>query len=168
MLCHLICASDTMLQGSAPATAPTSRYISAVDRISPARRSANMAKVRGKDTGPEMTVRRLAHALGLRFRLHRRDLPGRPDLVFPKHRLAVLVHGCFWHRHEGCSRATMPSSRVQFWQAKFDANVSRDARQLRELETLGWQTLVLWECELKDREALAERLHKAIGGGPDR
>lgn len=125
-----------------------------------------MAKVRGKDTGPEMTVRRLAHRLGLRFRLHRRDLPARPDLVFPKHRLAVLVHGCFWHRHEGCSRATTPSSRVEFWQAKFDANVARDARQLQELAALGWRTLVVWECDLKEQEVLAERLLEAVRLGP--
>ncbi|MBI1406028.1 MAG: DNA mismatch endonuclease Vsr [Caulobacter sp.] len=130
-----------------------------MDKIDPARRSANMAKVRGKNTGPELKVRRVAHGMGLRFRLHRKDLPGRPDLVFPRHRLVVFVHGCFWHRHEGCRRATMPATRTDFWQAKFDATVSRDARQIAALEASGWRVLTLWECDLKDDE-IAARLRE--------
>lgn len=121
-----------------------------MDRLDPARRSANMAKVRGKDTGPELRVRRIAHRLGLRFRLHRKDLPGRPDLVLPKHHLVVFVHGCFWHRHEGCRRATMPATRQAFWTAKFAATAARDAAQRRMLEDTGWRVLTLWECEVKD------------------
>lgn len=133
-----------------------------MDILDPVRRSANMAKVRGKDTGPELRVRTIAHRMGLRFRLHRKDLPGKPDLVFPKHRLAVFVHGCFWHRHEGCRRATMPSTRREFWEAKFAATVERDARQTAALESAGWRVLVLWECELKDDEALRAVLRTAV------
>ncbi len=111
--------------------------------------------MRGKDTTPEMRVRRAAHALGLRFRLHRKDLPGRPDLVFPKFRVAMFVHGCFWHRHQGCAKASTPKTRVNFWQAKFDANVMRDARVSADLKGLGWQVLTIWECESKDPKKLA-------------
>lgn len=132
-----------------------------MDHLTPERRSANMAKVRGKHTAPEMTVRRLAHRLGLRFRLHRKDLPGKPDLVFPGRRLAVFVHGCFWHRHHGCKRATMPATREAFWRAKFDATVERDRDNLDELQRLGWKTLVLWECELKGEAEVARRLSAA-------
>ena len=121
-----------------------------------------MARVRGKDTAPELRVRRIAHRMGLRFRLHRRDLPGTPDLVFPKHRLAVFVHGCFWHRHPGCGRASTPSTRPEFWQAKFDGNVERDRRRQAELIALGWTVLVLWECELKDDAALEAALADAV------
>lgn len=133
------------------------------DKLDPERRSAIMARVRGKDTGPEVRVRRIAHGLGLRFRLHRKDLPGKPDLVFPKHSLAVFVHGCFWHRHPGCGRASTPTTRPEFWQAKFDGNVARDRRQQEALETLGWKVLILWECELKDDEHLKARLREAVG-----
>jgi DNA mismatch endonuclease (patch repair protein) len=132
------------------------------DKLDPERRSANMARVRGKDTGPEMRVRRIAHRMGLRFRLHRRDLPGTPDLVFAKHKLVVFVHGCFWHRHEGCSRASTPTTRVDFWQAKFEANTARDRRQQKVLVALGWKVLVLWECGLKDEEAITAALAEAI------
>lgn len=133
-----------------------------MDKLDPARRSANMARVRSKDTGPELKVRRVAHRMGLRFRLHRRDLPGTPDLVFPKHRLAVFVHGCFWHRHKGCSRTSMPATRVEFWQEKFDATVARDKDALAGLDMLGWKTLVLWECELASAEEIAKALQLAM------
>lgn len=116
-----------------------------------------MSRVRGKNTSPEMRVRRAAHALGLRFRLHRKDLPGKPDLVFPKHRVAMFVHGCFWHRHPGCSKASTPKSRTEFWQDKFDANVARDARVQTELEALGWRVVTIWECETKSGD-LSDRL----------
>ena len=108
-----------------------------------------MSRVKGKNTTPEMRVRRAAHASGLRFRLHRKDLPGKPDLVFPKFRVAMFVHGCFWHRHNACSKASMPKSRTEFWRDKFDANVSRDARVEAELEALGWRVVTIWECETK-------------------
>lgn len=134
-----------------------------MDHLDTAKRSANMARIGGKDTAPELRVRGVAHRLGLRFRLHRRDLPGCPDLVFPKHRLVVFVHGCFWHRHEGCKRATTPQVRGDFWEAKFAATVERDARQRDALHTLGWRVLIVWECELKDDTALKALLALACG-----
>lgn len=133
-----------------------------MDKIDTARRSANMAQIRGKDTGPELKVRRIAHAMGLRFRLHRKDLPGRPDLILPKYRLAIFVHGCFWHRHHGCRRATMPATRTDFWQAKFACTVERDKRQIADLEASGWRVLVLWECGLKNEESIRAELRAAI------
>lgn len=124
------------------------------DRLSPAERSRNMSRIRDKHTGPEMRVRRAAHALGLRFRLHRRDLPGTPDLVFPKLRVALFVNGCFWHRHEGCAKAYSPKSNEDFWRAKFAANVERDARKAAALEAAGWTPVVIWECETGEPDAL--------------
>lgn len=121
-------------------------------------RSRNMAAIRGKNTLPELALRRMIHGLGLRFRLHRRDLPGRPDIVLPRHRTVVFVHGCFWHRHEGCRYTTTPKSRLEFWQAKFDANVARDHRTRITLEEMGWRVLVVWECELRDAGALRDRM----------
>lgn len=114
-----------------------------------------MSRVRGRDTGPEMRVRRAAHAKGLRYRLHRGDLPGRPDMVFPKRRIAVFVHGCFWHRHPGCAKASTPKSNVAFWEEKFTRNVERDRRAYGALEADGWTVLTVWECETKDPERLA-------------
>lgn len=114
-------------------------------------------------------MRRLAHALGMRFRLHKADLPGRPDLAFPRYRTVVFVHGCFWHRHEGCRKATLPKSRVEYWEAKFRTNVERDARNTAELTRMGWRVLTIWECETKDSELLRRRLDsvRSIGGGGD-
>lgn len=123
------------------------------------KRSALMARVKGKNTAPELIVRRLVHAGGFRFRLHRRDLPGSPDLVFPRYRAVIFVHGCFWHRHEGCSRTTTPKTRTAFWNNKFEANVARDARVAAELEQQGWRVLVLWECETKNPGHLADRVN---------
>ncbi|WP_279595757.1 very short patch repair endonuclease [Methylobacterium sp. J-090] len=129
-----------------------------VDLPVDASRSALMGRIKGKDTKPEMIVRRLAHRLGYRFRLHRRDLPGSPDLVFPSRRKVVFVHGCFWHRHPGCRRASTPSTRRTFWQAKFDRNVERDIRQEIELMAAGWEVLVIWECETRDLNRLNSAL----------
>lgn len=120
-----------------------------------------MSRVSAKDTTPELAVRKQAHAMGLRFRLYRRDLPGRPDLVFPKHRTAVFVHGCFWHRHPNCRKATMPKTRTDYWHAKLRRNSERDAEALKALEELGWRTLVLWECETKDPDNI-EKLLSAV------
>lgn len=133
------------------------------DIVNRKRRSEMMAGIHGRDTAPELAVRRIAHRMGLRFRLHRRDLPGRPDLVFPKHRLAVFVHGCFWHRHQGCRYAYMPKSRVAFWAEKFAVNVARDARQEAALRAHGWRTFVIWECEAGDEEAIVRRLAEFTG-----
>ena len=121
-------------------------------------RSRNMAAIRGKDTAPELAVRRILHAMGLRFRLHRKDLPGRPDIVLPKHRTVVFVHGCFWHRHEGCRYTTTPKTRQEFWQTKFATNVERDRRNRTDLRQLGWRVIVVWECELRQPSDLKERL----------
>jgi DNA mismatch endonuclease (patch repair protein) len=122
-----------------------------------------MARIRGKDTGPELVVRRLLHAMGYRFRLHRRDLPGTPDIVLVARRKVVLVHGCFWHRHPGCKAAGTPRTRRVFWETKFERNVARDAQKAAALAALGWDVLVLWTCELKDRDALAARLRHHLG-----
>lgn len=135
------------------------------DIVDSQRRSELMAGIRGRDTAPELAVRRIAHRMGLRFRLHRNDLPGRPDLVFPKHRLAVFVHGCFWHRHQGCRHASTPKSRVAFWTEKFAANVDRDARQEAALRALGWRVLVIWQCESRDEASVERRLTASIGLG---
>ena len=139
-----------------------------VDRLSPERRSRLMSRVRGKDTTPELVVRRLAHGLGYRFRLHKKTLPGKPDLVFPRLRVAIFVHGCFWHRHRGCPKATMPKSRVEYWAEKFERNVERDARVVRALEEAGWTVHTIWECETKDRDALRHRLSDLLSAATGR
>ena len=136
-----------------------------MDDLTPEKRSWNMSRIRGSNTKPELLVRSLLHRLGYRFRLHRRDLPGTPDIVLPKHRTVIFVHGCFWHRHPGCRYAYAPKSRVQFWKKKFAANVGRDARTRRTLEQAGWQVLVVWECELRDMAGLSDRLTSEIGSG---
>ena len=120
-------------------------------------RSALMARIGSKDTKPELTVRKLLHGLGYRYRLHRRDLPGTPDICFPGRKKTIFVHGCFWHRH-GCRRTTTPGTRTSYWTQKFDRNVVRDQRNLTDLGELGWQTLVVWECEVADLPTLTERL----------
>ncbi|AUM72980.1 very short patch repair endonuclease [Paracoccus jeotgali] len=132
------------------------------DSLTPEARSRNMSKIRGRDTGPEMRVRRAAHALGLRFRLYRRQLPGTPDLVFPRRRAALFVHGCFWHRHPGCRFATTPKTRADFWQAKFEGNVARDARKKGELQRGGWTPVTIWECETRDPDQLREIIRDRI------
>jgi DNA mismatch endonuclease (patch repair protein) len=120
-----------------------------VDTISPERRSWNMSRIRGKNTKPELVLRSMLHREGFRFRLHRKDLPGCPDIVLPRYHTAIFVHGCFWHRHEGCRYATMPSTRKEFWIEKFKKNIERDARNRTALEIAGWKVYVAWECELQ-------------------
>lgn len=117
------------------------------DRISREKRSWNMSRIRSKNTKPEILLRKTLHGMGLRYRLHDRKLPGAPDLVLPKYRAVIFVHGCFWHRH-GCKLTTTPSTQEDFWQAKFRANIERDRKNVRELETRGWRVLIVWECEL--------------------
>ncbi len=119
-----------------------------VDVLTPKQRRLNMSRIRGKDTKPELVLRRGLHALGFRFRLHRKDLPGRPDMVFPRYRAAVLVHGCFWHAH-GCPLFKWPATRREFWAAKIEGNRARDLRDLAGLAAAGWRVLVVWECALK-------------------
>ncbi|MBK8060030.1 MAG: DNA mismatch endonuclease Vsr [Gemmatimonadetes bacterium] len=136
------------------------------DIVDRATRSRMMAGIGGKDTAPELTVRRFLHREGFRFRLHRRDLPGRPDVVLARYRVAVLVHGCFWHRHSSCRYATTPSSNREFWHAKFAQNVARDRRNLRELRRLGWTPIVVWECSLSPSRlaALKRKIQQARPG----
>ena len=117
-----------------------------------------MARIGSADTAPELVVRKLLHRLGYRFRLHRRNLPGTPDICFPGRKKAIFVHGCFWHRHEGCRRTTTPRTRTSFWNDKFQKNVVRDRANLNDLGELGWSVMVVWECETADPEALAARL----------
>lgn len=121
-----------------------------IDVVSPADRSRMMAGIQGKNTKPELIVRRMLFATGYRFRLHRRDLPGAPDLVMPGRKVAVFVHGCFWHMHQGCRFAKMPATRPEFWKAKLGANVERDRRAVERLQTLGWRVLCVWECATRD------------------
>jgi DNA mismatch endonuclease (patch repair protein) len=116
-----------------------------------------MSGIRGKDTQPELIVRSLVHRLGLRFRLHGKGLPGRPDLVLSGRRTVIFVHGCFWHRHS-CGLAAVPKTRSEFWATKFDANVRRDARNKAALEALGWRVVEVWECEVRDPESLIKRI----------
>lgn len=139
-----------------------------VDRLSPDRRSALMAKVGSKNTLPEMRVRKCAHALGYRFRLHRKTLPGSPDVVFPRLSKAIFVHGCFWHRHEGCSKASMPKTRQEYWSEKFSTNVARDAENVAAIEKLGWSVLTIWECETRNAADLTAILSEFLGGSGSR
>lgn len=127
------------------------------DTVDPMKRSQMMAGIRGRHTKPELVVRRMLHASGFRYRLHRRDLPGTPDLVLPKYRAAIFVHGCFWHVHEGCRFSTMPASNSEFWRKKLATNRERDRRQLDALKSLGWRVLVVWECATRSTE-LCEKL----------
>lgn len=131
------------------------------DKITPQRRSYNMSRIRSKDTKPEMIVRKWLHSQGLRFRVHRDDLPGKPDIVLSRYQTVVLVHGCFWHGHEGNPCFKMPSSRTEWWQHKLGYNKARDWQHQRELELLGWKVIVVWECELKPARRLAT-LHTLI------
>lgn len=123
-----------------------------------------MARIKGKNTKPELTVRRALHSLGYRFRLHRGDLPGRPDIVLPRHKTAIFIHGCFWHRHPGCSKASTPKTRTDFWRAKFETNVDRDRRNIQALRDAGWQVLIAWECETREIKTLSARLDVHLNG----
>ena len=128
------------------------------DIVDSQKRSEMMSRIRGRDTKPELVVRRIAHRLGYRFRLHRKDLPGCPDIVFPRYRAVILVHGCFWHRHPDCTYAYTPKTRVRFWQDKFEGNVVRDRRNQTALQELGWRVLVIWECEIDDLGVVEARI----------
>lgn len=136
------------------------------DVFSPEKRSAVMSSIKGKDTRPELTVRSACHRLGYRFRIHRNDLPGKPDLVFPGRRLCLFVHGCFWHQHPNCKYAYKPKSRPEFWLPKLQRNVTRDEVVLRELAHLGWSVAVVWECQTKNPDVLEEDLRAIMGAHP--
>ncbi len=138
-----------------------------VDVVDAATRSRMMAGIQGKNTQPELLVRRYLHACGYRFRLHRRDLPGTPDLTLPRYRCVVFVHGCFWHRHDDCFYATSPATRKTFWQEKLAGNVARDRRQLEQLNALGWRAVVVWECGLRHIPAQLHEIVPLIEHGSD-
>jgi len=117
-----------------------------------------MRSVKQKDTKPELIVRKLIHGFGYRYRLHRRNLPGTPDLVFPSRKKVIFVHGCFWHQHPKCKAASLPKSNKEFWTPKLQGNVHRDKAQIDQLRSMGWEVLVVWECEVRDMDALASKL----------
>ena len=121
-------------------------------------RSRNMSAIKSKNTKPEIAVRKLLHSMGYRFRLHRKDLPGSPDIVLPKYKTAIFVHGCFWHRHANCKYASTPKTRKEFWEKKFQANVKRDLEIQEKIKNIGWKSVVIWECETKNIDNLREKL----------
>ena len=138
------------------------------DFLTPAERSRRMASIRSKDTSPELRLRRALHGLGLRYRLHDRRLPGHPDIVLPRHRAVIFVHGCFWHRHAGCKVAATPKSNTDFWVQKFERNVARDQRSAAALAAIGWRVLVVWECEVGSKQkavVAAKRLWEQLFQG---
>lgn len=125
-------------------------------------RSEMMRSVKRENTLPELAVRRMLHSMGYRYRLHRKDLPGSPDIVLPKYRTAIFVHGCFWHSHDGCRRASVPHTNTDYWIRKFESNKARDTRNVSDLRTLGWKVLTIWGCEVKNHDLLVERLKHAF------
>ena len=129
-----------------------------MDVFSKEKRSQIMSRISGKNTKPEIVVRSLLHRLGYRFRLHREDLPGKPDIVLPKYRKVILVHGCFWHGHKECSRSKRPMTNESFWNEKLDKNIKRDQKNINSLKELGWQVMVIWTCEVKDEKKLKAKL----------
>lgn len=134
------------------------------DHLNKERRSWNMSRIRSKNTKPEMLLRSSLHRMGYRFRVCVKDLPGKPDIVLPKYKTVIFVHGCFWHRHKGCKKCTMPSTNSQFWNNKFSLNVKRDKRIMIGLKALGWRVIVIWECEVKrDLQSVAESIKRRIG-----
>jgi DNA mismatch endonuclease, patch repair protein len=133
-----------------------------MDTFSSKKRSEIMSKVRSSNTAPELAVRRLLHRGGYRFRLHGNDLPGNPDIILPKYKTIILVHGCFWHRHKNCVEASMPQSNIEYWERKFDRNVRRDRRIQRELASLGWRVITVWECQTKNHSRLLAKLRRAL------
>lgn len=138
------------------------------DRISAEHRSWNMSRIRGKDTKPEIVLRSLMHRAGFRYRLHDKRLPGKPDLVLPRYKTAIFVNGCYWHRHEGCTKATTPKTNTAFWTKKFEDTIERDARKKSELIERGWRVITVWECALEiDPIGLVEDLHNQLKGGVD-
>ncbi|NCC24260.1 MAG: DNA mismatch endonuclease Vsr [Deltaproteobacteria bacterium] len=134
-----------------------------MDVFSRAKRSQIMSRVGGKNTKPEIAVRSLLHSLGYRFRLHRKDLPGKPDITLPKYKKVIFVHGCFWHGHEDCPRAKRPSTNEEFWREKLDKNIERDKETVTALKELGWDVLTVWTCEVKDTNKLKTKLLSFLG-----
>jgi DNA mismatch endonuclease (patch repair protein) len=138
------------------------------DRLTPERRSWNMSRIKGRDTGPEKRVRSILHRLGFRFTLRRVGLPGKPDVVLPRRRTVVFVNGCFWHQHAGCQNAVLPKTRTDFWVSKLTGNTDRDQRNSAALRRLGWRVLVVWECELVDEAKLERKLLRKLRSTDER
>ena len=132
------------------------------DNLTIEQRRRAMSKVKQRDTAPELIVRSLLHRMGYRFRKNVSSLPSKPDIVLPKFRAVIFVHGCFWHQHEGCRKSVRPLSNIEFWNQKLDRTMLRDKRNLEELDTLGWRNTIIWECQISDREKLAERLSEFL------
>lgn len=133
-----------------------------VDHLTPQMRSWNMSRIQSKNTTPEKTVRSLLHQMGYRFRLHRKKLSGKPDIILPKYKSVVFVHGCFWHRHKNCKDATTPKSNTAFWKKKFKLNVERDKKNQKELHRQGWKLIIIWQCEIIDLQRLALKLKRKL------
>ncbi|HYH07680.1 MAG TPA: DNA mismatch endonuclease Vsr [Thermoanaerobaculia bacterium] len=133
-----------------------------MDKLSRAERSENMRRIRSRNMKPELIVRSLAHRLGYRFRLHRKDLPGKPDLVFASRRKVIFVHGCFWHQHGSCVDSRLPKTNADYWHPKLMRNVARDAAAIKALRSAKWRTLVIWECETKDQTRVAKRIERFL------
>ena len=133
-----------------------------MDNLTKQHRSWNMSRIKGANTGPERKVRSILHLMGYRFRLHRKDLPGKPDITLPKYKTVVFVHGCFWHCHKGCKDATLPKTRRIFWQNKLQGNVSRDRVKQMSIRKLGWRVIVVWECETKRQVRLCSKLNRIL------
>ena len=135
----------------------------AMDTLTVTERSKRMARVKGKDTTPEMRVRRLVHGMGYRYRLHRSDLPGTPDLVFPSRRKVIFIHGCFWHRHPNCRLARLPKSKREFWESKLEQNRKRDLLNQDKIHQMGWYFLITWECMLDDMNKVDIKIREFLG-----
>ena len=125
-------------------------------------RSRNMSAIKSKNTKPEIAVRKLLHSMGYRFRLHRKDLPGSPDIVLAKYKTVIFVHGCFWHRHENCKYASIPKTRKEFWEKKFQANVKRDLEIQEKIKNIGWKYVLIWECEARNIESIEEKIKRFL------
>ncbi|MFH1288135.1 MAG: DNA mismatch endonuclease Vsr [bacterium] len=137
-------------------------YNITMDHLSKKKRSWNMSRIYSKNTLPEKKARSILHKMGYRFCLHKKSLPGKPDIVLPKYRTVIFVHGCFWHRHKGCRDTTTPKTNTAFWEAKFTYNMQRDLRHRRALKKLGWKTIIIWECELDKEEKLKNRIKRLL------
>jgi DNA mismatch endonuclease, patch repair protein len=133
-----------------------------MDIICKEKRSWNMSRIRSSNTKPELIIRSLLHRLGYRFRLHRKELPGKPDIVLPKYNTVIFVNGCFWHRHKGCKYTYNPKSKIDFWEKKFRENINRDRQNRKALKKLGWNIVVIWECQVRNEEKLVTRIRKVI------
>lgn len=160
---HVDRRSFSLKASSAFPPAPKHTDGEIMDTLTPEQRSRTMARIKGKNTVPEKTVRSLLHRMGYRFRLHCKELPGKPDIVLPKYQAIIFVHGCFWHGHPGCKRATVPETRRAFWENKISANRVRDAENLVALKRLGYRCLVVWQCELNNTGILRDRLARFLG-----